>query len=108
MALSWNAQSDGDQGMVADRNLYLDKSRDVLVEENDSRCASLLCGKGRAIYADEVQRLGLVVVDGRVVQPTNEPEAVAEVEVQRTNVLDGPENPNATWESDSEHGAAEG
>lgn len=93
MALSWNAQADGDAGLVADRNLYLDASQNALVEEGDYRCASLLCGKGRAIYADEVKRLGLVVVDGRVVQSSNEPEAV------------GAEAPST---EEDEHGSAEG
>lgn len=70
----------GPSGMIADRNLYLDKSRDHLALENSVESAFLLNGKGQEIAADEVARLRLVMVDGRVVQASKEPAPVIELE----------------------------
>lgn len=58
MGLSWE-RGDQPPEMIADRPLYLDKTGDIVVEEGSPESASQLCGKGVAIYADHVARLGL-------------------------------------------------
>ena len=73
--------------MLADRTLYLDRSRTRLVGETDPDVAWLLVWKGREIPAEDVKRLGLVLwSDGRVMQgpepmdpPAVMPEPAAEM-----------------------------
>ena len=72
MALSW-AREEKPIGMIADRSLYLDKSEQVVVEEGDPRSAYLLISKGREIPPYEIDRLGLLEIDGRVYQKGSEP-----------------------------------
>jgi hypothetical protein len=76
MAVVWQNERRG--SMVADRNLWLDKSESLVVEENDPRAHFLMMGKGRAIPEDYIARLNLVDVDGRVEQHFPEPEQAAE------------------------------
>ena len=59
--------------MRADRSLYLDRSRSRLVGETDPEVAWLLVWKGREIPAEDVKRLGLIEVDGRVQQGESAP-----------------------------------
>lgn len=54
--------------MRADRRLYLDRSRTRLVAENAPDAAWLLNARGQAIDPVDVNRLGLVEVDGVVMQ----------------------------------------
>lgn len=68
MALVWNPAEEKPVGMVADRNLYLDKSGDKLAREDSVESASLLVGRGKEIDPADVARLRLQVVDGRVEQ----------------------------------------
>lgn len=69
-------------GVFADRRLCLTADKAVLVEENDPRAATLLSGEGGELLAEDIARLGLVVVDGRVEQakPFFPEEASEEVE----------------------------
>jgi hypothetical protein len=60
--------------MIADRRLCLDRSMSRLVEESNPEAAFLLAAKGQEIAFEAVKRLGLSVRDGRVVQPSTEPE----------------------------------
>lgn len=52
--------------LVADRRLWLTADRAAVVEEGDPRAAFLLAGLGGEIHLTEVQRLGLGMVDGRI------------------------------------------
>jgi len=54
--------------LVADRRLYLDTTRDQMLEHGDTRAAFLLVGEGGTVPAAEVERLGLVMRDGRIQQ----------------------------------------
>ncbi len=64
---------------IADRRLWLTADRATVVEDGDPRAAFLLVGPGGEIAPAEVQRLGLGVVDGRVVtRAAGEPEAKAQ------------------------------
>jgi len=54
--------------MRADRRLYLASDEHTLVEHNDVRAAFLLAPVGGAIVGADVERLGLSLVDGRVIQ----------------------------------------
>lgn len=54
--------------VVSDRRLLLASDNNTVVEDGDQRGAFLLCGAGGEIPAVEAARLGLNVVDGRVVQ----------------------------------------
>lgn len=54
--------------MVSDRRLLLASDNNTVVEAGDPRGSFLLCGAGCEIPAAEAARLGLSVVDGRVVQ----------------------------------------
>lgn len=99
--------------MIADRTLCLDKTATRLVPEGSTESAYQLVNAGREIPSDEVARLGLVVVDGRVeqTQAQADGDAGSEVEEARTNVIDGPGSdfPNASWESSPESpGESEG
>jgi hypothetical protein len=69
MAVSWKPHGDKAVGMVADRTLCLDKTATRLVPEGSAESAFQLVNAGREIPEDEVARLGLVVVSGRVEQP---------------------------------------
>lgn len=55
--------------LVADRRLYLDHSKERLVEEGAEDAAYLLAGAGGMIPGDVAADLGLKVVDGKVSQP---------------------------------------
>lgn len=55
--------------MISDRRLYLDKTKDVLVEEGSLEARWLLAPAGGTIPGEEVDRLGLTFTDGRVTQP---------------------------------------
>lgn len=58
-----------DGGLYADRPLYLDAQRERVLEEGDPEAAFVLIGvRGGTIDGSEVKRLGLSLVDGRVVQ----------------------------------------
>lgn len=77
-------------GIVADRRLYLAKERQTaidavagqdVVEEGDPRAAFLFATPGTVIPAEDVKRLRLELVEGRVVQQPLKSEApVAPVE----------------------------
>ena len=54
-------------GLIADRRLLLSADKSRVVDEGDGSGAFLLAAVGRVIPVAEVKRLGLVVVDGRVV-----------------------------------------
>lgn len=54
--------------MVSDRRLYLAADEQTLVEDGDPRSRFLLCTRGGDIPADQVRRLGLELVDGKVQQ----------------------------------------
>lgn len=71
MAMSWNQAEERPSGMIADRTLCFDKT-DKLVLEGSVESAYQLVNAGREIPSDEVARLGLVIVDGRVAQASKE------------------------------------
>lgn len=60
--------------LVSDRRLYLTGDRSRVVEEGDPAAAFLLVSANKPIPAVEVDRLGLVMRDGRVSVFTAEPE----------------------------------
>lgn len=64
--------------LVADRRLYTDATKSVVLEEGDETAAYVLCGKGSTIPAATVRKLGLVVERGRVIQPKEKPAAPVE------------------------------
>ena len=74
MALTIRPLSSGGGSMLADRRLYLDSSREQLCEEGAASAAYLFAAPGSPIPDAEAARLGLVMVDGRVVQKSAEPE----------------------------------
>lgn len=55
-------------GLIADRRLFLTADRETVVEDGDPRAALLFATKDYGIPAAEVERLGLALVGGRVVQ----------------------------------------
>jgi hypothetical protein len=57
-----------DGELIADRRLYINAANTRLVEDGDPSAAFLLAGEGGRIAKGDVQRLGLELVDGRVVQ----------------------------------------
>lgn len=59
--------------LVADRRLYLDATKSVVLEHGDPKAAFVLCGVGSTIPSATVRKLGLVIENGRVVQPKGEP-----------------------------------
>jgi hypothetical protein len=64
--------------LVADRRLFLDATKDVVLEDGHPDCAFLLaCARG-TIPSSEVKRLGLVMVDGKVQQRPKGSEKAAE------------------------------
>lgn len=70
MAVTWNRGSAApDQApLIADRNLYLDKSGSTVVEEGDANSASQLVAAGHPINQADADRLGLVQKGDRVEQ----------------------------------------
>lgn len=54
--------------LVADRRLYLDAARELVLEEGDPRAAYHLCGPGSTVPSTTVRRLGLKMVNGRLEQ----------------------------------------
>jgi hypothetical protein len=58
--------------IVADRRLYLTLDEQTLVEDGDATARFLLAAPGGAIPGSEVDRLQLVVVDGRIEQARGE------------------------------------
>jgi hypothetical protein len=70
-----------DGELIADRRLYINAANTRLVEDGDPSAAFLLAGEGGRIAKGDVQRLGLELMDGRVVQaPLETAEVVAPVE----------------------------
>ena len=69
MAVTWNrGVAASNAPLIADRNLYLDKSNNTVVEEGDANSASQLVAKGHPINQADADRLGLVMEGDRVVQ----------------------------------------
>jgi hypothetical protein len=60
--------------IIADRRVYLDLAGQTLLEEGHTEARFLLAPEGHPIPGEEVDRLKLVVVDGRVVQNAVVPE----------------------------------
>ncbi len=54
--------------LIADRRLWLDAAKEKLLEDGDSSAAFQLCAAEGKIPLDEVKRLRLVLVDGKVQQ----------------------------------------
>lgn len=61
-----------DKGLLADRRICLTSDKSRIVDEASPEAATLLAGKDCIIPASEVQRLGLELVDGKVVQRSAE------------------------------------
>ena len=76
-------------GIVADRRLYLSADKSQVLEEGAADAAWLLATPGTEIPSSEVARLGLRVVDGRVVH--GEPDEPAEPEPVADEGADAPE-----------------
>jgi hypothetical protein len=66
------------KALAADRRLYLTRDEKSVVEEGDASAAFLLAACGSSIPGAEVDRLGLSVVEGRVVQASAEAPTAAE------------------------------
>lgn len=62
-------------GMLADRRVFLAADRRRMVEDGDPAAAVLLATPGTLIPAEDAERLGLVLRDGRLVQPAYEVKA---------------------------------
>jgi len=62
-------------GLVSDRRLYLSRDGARVVEEGSAEAATLFATPETLISQDEVDRLGLSEVDGRIVLPGAEPVA---------------------------------
>lgn len=71
------ASADRSPSLVADRRLFTDVTQQVVLEEGDIRAAFVLCGPGSTIPSLTVKRLGLAMVDGRVVQRAPEQKELA-------------------------------
>lgn len=54
--------------LVADRRLYMDVDRRILIEEGDVRAAFGLVDAGGTISAEDAERLYLTIEDGKIVQ----------------------------------------
>lgn len=65
MAVTWNPKPPEGK-VVADRHLFLDKTGNKLVEPNEA--ASQLAAQGHVLDQSDIDRLGLVVKDGKIVQ----------------------------------------
>jgi len=68
MGLAIAKSKTSEEGIVADRKLWLDASRDRVVEHGSAESAFLLANEGSLIPASEARRLGLSVKDGKVHQ----------------------------------------
>lgn len=54
--------------LVADRRLFLDHTRERVVEDGSTEAAYLLVGAGCELEAAEAERLGVASVDGKLEQ----------------------------------------
>ena len=68
MAVTWDRGSQNDGQLVADRNLYLDKAGNTIVEEGHADAASQFVAAGHPINEADAGRLGLVMKGERVEQ----------------------------------------
>lgn len=68
MSVTWNRGAEKASPLVADRNLYLDKSGNTVVEEGDASSASQLVAAGHPINQADADRLGLVQKGARIEQ----------------------------------------
>lgn len=57
-----------EKSITADRRLFLDATRERVVEDGDADAAFLLATPGKRIPGDEVERLGLSTSSGKVKQ----------------------------------------
>lgn len=76
-------ESVGATPLIADRRLYTDATQTIVLEEGDGRAAFVLCGPGSTIPSVTVKRLGLALVDGKVVQRGATKELASPVEDKR-------------------------
>lgn len=99
-----------DGELVADRRLYVNAAKTRLIEESDPSAAFLLVGEGGRIGKGDVQRLGLELVDGRVVQaPIEKAEPVAPaLELEQPPVVTPPPVVDGDAKSDDEKQPAGG
>ena len=77
-------------GLVADRRLCLTADQERVVESGDMAAAWLLAAPGTLIPKPDVERLGLVVVEGRVVQRSLVPAAPVVAPVAAEPVVEAP------------------
>lgn len=69
MTVTWNrGVAASNAPLIADRNLYLDKAGNTVVEEGHADSASQLVAAGHPINQADADRLGLVMDGDRVVQ----------------------------------------
>lgn len=68
-------------GLVADRRLYLTRDESKMVEHGSPDAAFLLATPGTVVPADLVDRLGLALVDGCLVQRP-EPEPLPDLPIE--------------------------
>jgi hypothetical protein len=80
MALEIRRPTAAPAGLVADRRLYLTRDGEHVVEDGDPTAAFLLATPDTVIPSDDVARLGLEFVDGRIVQRAVESEPPAPTE----------------------------
>ena|SRR5689334_21665820 len=102
-------QGEPGPGLVADRALYLTEDKMTLVEERDERARFVLTGPGGTVPQAEVDRLGLAVVDGRVVQTSAAPDSFSgtvSAEVPAAPAPDAPPSDGSSSSSDSDAGAS--
>lgn len=64
--------------LVADRELAVMADEKTVVDGNDARARFVLCGQGSTISVADVKRLGLSMVDGKIVQHAKESPKVQE------------------------------
>ena len=80
MALEIRQPKQSAVGLVADRRLYLTRDGARVVEDGSSEAATLFATPETLISQDEVDRLGLSLVDGRIALPGAEPVAAPDGE----------------------------
>lgn len=68
MAVTWTRSAEPQSPLVADRNLYLDKTGTKVVEEGHADSASQLVAAGHPINQVDADRLGLVDRSGKIQQ----------------------------------------
>jgi hypothetical protein len=68
--------------ITTDRRLFIAEDQKTLVEEGDVRARTQLAAPGHLIAAKDVERLGLALEAGRVIQPSKQ-ETPAEESKQR-------------------------